>query len=83
MNSVEYTLKNIIINNSKKEISENEIDKNSNLIVDFGFDSIQIITMIVDIEEEFDILIEDEDIKIDILTNYGLLKELLLKKIKL
>lgn len=81
MNDIGLRLKKIIMKNSRKEISESDITDNSSLTADFGFDSVQMIEMIIDIESEFDITIEDEDIELDVLTKYGLLKGLISKKV--
>lgn len=77
-------LKKIIMKNSRKENFKNDIidiNEDSSLTSDFGFDSVQIIEMIVDLEAEFNTTIDDEDIDLEVLTKYGTLKELILKKI--
>lgn len=38
------------------------VDKNSNLFLDLGFDSIMLANLIVEIEKEFNIVIELEEI---------------------
>lgn len=81
MNEVTLILKKIIIENSLREITEDDILDNSSLVEDFGFDSFKMIELIVDIETEFNILIEDEDMDIDILTRYGSLRDLIFKKL--
>lgn len=81
MNNIDQKLKSIIIQNSRKVISESDIDDNSNLTTDFGFDSVNVVQMIVDLETEFDISMDDEDIDLDVLTKYKPLKGLILKKI--
>jgi len=81
MSEIEVRLKKVIVKNSRKEILDNEIADNSSLTADFGVDSLQMIEMIVDIESEFDITIDDEDTEMDVLTKYGPLKELIIKKI--
>lgn len=81
MNDLDAKLKEIIIKNSRKEICENDISNDSDLATNFGFDSVQIIEMIVDLETQFDITIDDEDIELDVLTKYGPLKQLISKKI--
>ena len=47
---------------------------------DFGFDSIQIVQTMIDLESEFNILIDDEDI-VNILTCYKPLTDLIIKKL--
>lgn len=83
MINLESRLKAIIIKNSLKVISEGDINETSNLTNDFEYDSVKIIELIVDLEAEFNISIEDEDMDINILTNYELLKNLLLMKLQL
>jgi acyl carrier protein len=80
MNNVDTRLKNIIINNSKKVIDLSEICTNTNIVDAFGFDSMLLIQMIVDIESEFGIIIEDEDMEMDKLSSYGFLYNLINNK---
>jgi acyl carrier protein len=81
MGDLEIKLKNIIIKNSRRKICENEITDSSNLITDFGFDSVLMIELIIELEKEFDItILDDEDFEIDIITKYIPLKELILRK---
>ncbi len=52
-----------------------------NLIVDLGFDSLQLIQLIIDIEECFGIILPDELFEFDKLSNYYYLKKFILKLI--
>lgn len=83
MNEISKNLKRIIINHSRKEIQDYEINEYTNLINDLGYDSVRIIEMILDIEEQFNITIDDEDIDVDALTKYEPLKTLILRKINI
>ncbi len=56
---VEEKLYNLI----QKEFDIHEINKDMNIQKDFNVDSISLLEFIMDIEEEFDIEIEDEDLE--------------------
>lgn len=77
----ENKLKDIIIKVSRNQIAENDIYDNTNLINEFGFNSVQVIEMIVEIEINFNIELDDEDMNVEILTNYSRLKDLIIRKI--
>ena len=47
----------------QKEFDIHEINKDMNIQKDFNVDSISLLEFIMDIEEEFDIEIEDEDLE--------------------
>lgn len=52
-----------------KKISDNSaLTIESNLIDEFGFDSINIVMLVCRLEEEFDIIITDEELDIDTLS---------------
>ena len=79
--SFEKELKNLIIKNSILRISESEITDESDIINDFGYNSITIIQIVIDIEREFGIEFEEDDLAIDIIGNYKTLKEYIGKRI--
>lgn len=56
---VEEKLFNLI----EKEFDIHDINKDMNIQKDFNVDSISLLEFIMDIEEEFDIEIEDEDLE--------------------
>lgn len=56
---VEEKLYNLI----EKEFDIHDINKDMNIQKDFNVDSISLLEFIMDIEEEFDIEIEDEDLE--------------------
>ena len=62
------------------EISE--INDNTVLTKDLGFDSVQIISLIVEIESQFDIEIEDEDLDIEKLTVLKTLTDMVVNKLQ-
>jgi acyl carrier protein len=83
MCNIEKKLTEAIVEISGGKVSETDINENSNLIDDLRFDSILLIQLIVEIEEKFNIEINDEDMSFDRLTNLASLKELITKKINL
>lgn len=78
-NDIDTKLKKIIIKHSKKEITKEDINNISNLVIDFSFDSVMLMTLVIEIESEFGIHIDDEDLDLGILIKYDTLKNLLLK----
>jgi len=60
--------------------------KHPNIIVvltdDLGYDSIQIIELIVELESEFKIEIDDDDLEIENLIIYGKLHKMIERKIR-
>lgn len=52
-----------IIEMVKEELMVNDLDLNANLLDDYDIDSIGLIEFIMNLEEEFDIQIEDEEIQ--------------------
>ena len=70
-------LKNIVISCSKREINRNDIDESTNLIDDLSYDSVKIIELILKIEVDFDIEFDDDDLEIDVLSNFGRLAEII------
>lgn len=52
-----------IINMVKEELMVDDLDVNANLLNDYDIDSIGLIEFIMNLEEEFDIQIEDEEIQ--------------------
>ena len=59
------TLKNIIVDamGSRLKIDADEINENTEFIADLHADSVDIATIICDIEDAFDIEIEDEQLE--------------------
>lgn len=55
-------VKNCIITVCKGSISAEQINDESKLVDDFSFDSIMMIELIVELENEFDIEIDEDDL---------------------
>lgn len=74
-------LNKILIENGRIKISEEDIFEDSNLINDFGYDSLLIIKLIVEIEEEFNINFEDEELNSTLFLEYKCLVKLVETKV--
>lgn len=75
-------LKKVIINVATSNINVSDINDDTVLTRDLGFDSVQIISLIVEIEAQFNIEIEDEDLDIEKLTVFNNLYSTIAKKLK-
>lgn len=74
-------LKKIIAEVALKEVNESIISDDVVLTSDLGYDSVQIIQLIVELESQFQIEIEDDDLDIDKLTIYRNLRDMIAAKI--
>ncbi|MCL1972436.1 MAG: acyl carrier protein [Endomicrobia bacterium] len=63
-------LKKIIVKNSRLKTSVANISDNSDLINDFGYDSVSLIELIVNIEQTFNITFNYDMLSIDIISNF-------------
>ena len=59
MSSIAERVKEIIVN--KLGVSEEEVKEDASFVEDLGADSLDIVELIMDMEEEFNIEIPDED----------------------
>ena len=75
-------LDDIIISLSANNVSQPELNENTDLIVDCGFDSISIIECIVEIEQQFNIEFEDDSIDIERIQSYSWLKKYIIYMVK-
>lgn len=80
--SIEQKLKDIIANVATQDIDTSAISEKTILTNDLGFDSVQIIELIVALENEFSIEIDDDDLEIENLTTYRKLHEMIERKTK-
>ncbi len=76
----EEKLKEIIVSCSDSIDIEN-IKDNTDLVEYFGFDSINIMQLVVKLETEFDIEIDDDDLVLEKLSLYKGIVEIIEKKI--
>lgn len=65
-----------IISKCDETINIDSINKDSNLFYDFGFNSIKMIKLICEIEEAFDIEIDDEYLEIQTLSSFEKLSDI-------
>ena len=79
MNSIEDKLKKMIVKASRINISENDINEKINLVDDLQLDSIDVMKLIIDIENQFSILFNEEDLLLDNLSSYGNLLNYIMK----
>jgi len=75
MENVNLRLKEIIAKTMRIGIDTNDIEEDTDLINDLLFDSIQVLRLISSIENEFEIVIENEASLVELVQNYGKLKE--------
>lgn len=68
--NLDIQLKKIICGMSNNEITNDDIYDQSNLIDDLAFDSITIIELILELEEVFQIEIEDAEVEYETLIIY-------------
>ena len=72
---LETQMKKLIKENAITLLEEEDINDNTDLINEMGFDSVSIIRLIVDIEHTFDIEIDDEYLVVDMVSTFGALKK--------
>lgn len=80
-NDLEKELKEIVVKNSKIDVSKTDIKAESDLVRDFAFNSLAIIALVVNIEEKFGIELDDDMLAGDLLSNYGKLESYLKERI--
>ena len=82
MMNIEQKLKNIIAKVATQDVDAGNITEETILTSDLGYDSVQIIELIVELENEFNIEIDDDDLEIENLTIYNKLHEMIERKTK-
>ena len=63
----------VIIKNYKIPLNKDQINEDTDVLIDLGFESIKILEMIVYLEEEFIIEFDDESLVIDKLKTVGMI----------
>lgn len=86
MCDIRFEVEKIILS-IMQEDKDYEFTMQTDLVDDLGFDSLQVVSMVVLLEERCDCLIPDKCLSFDVLRNYGTLIDLLenlkgLKKMK-
>lgn len=77
--SIKERLYKLILDLSEKD--DAIITDKTNLIDDLSFDSVLMVSMIVEIESEFGIVLDDDDLELDILSNVAQLEKMINKKV--
>ncbi len=62
--SIEDRLKKMIVERLFLNISPEEIEQDKSLINDYGVDSLNLLELVVGLEEEFGIVMEDDEFKV-------------------
>ncbi|QYR19388.1 hypothetical protein KZ483_15780 [Paenibacillus sp. sptzw28] len=75
--SMDKRIKEIILRNTRIQPAEDQIDAETDLVNDLALDSILIVNLFADLEEEFNIQINVHEINTPILSKYQLFKEYL------
>lgn len=81
MTQVDQKLKSLIMESSYMNLTPEDIRDSSDLIADFGFDSVSIMKFIVDIENAFEVQLEDDELVFHIIAHYGNLKNCIQQKL--
>jgi acyl carrier protein len=83
LNKEEVTSKVKEIISGVLEQGENveNINDDTNLLTDYGFDSIMLVELISEIEDSFDIMFSDEDMDIEKLYSFGGLIKCIIKNL--
>lgn len=79
--NIDEILKEIIVRIATVCVDKEKINENTVLTNDLGYDSVQVITLIVEVESEFKIEIEDGDLEIENLVEYRRLRDMIMKKV--
>ena len=76
----ENRLKELIVS-SGEDININDINENTDIVKDFNYNSINIIQLVVEIERNFDIEIDDENLLLERISPYINLVEIIKNKL--
>lgn len=77
---MDQLIKQILIRNSRLAILPQDIQDETDLIEELALDSILIVNLFADLEEELAIQIDVKEFKTPVLNQYGYLKQYLLEK---
>ena len=77
--SIKERLYKLILDLSEKD--DAIITDKTNLIDDLSFDSVLMVSMIVEIESEFGITLDDDDLELDILSSVEQLEKMINQKV--
>ncbi len=79
---MEQKLKEILTRISTSTYTPEDIRDDTDLVMDLQYDSVQWITLIVELEEKFEVEFEDELLLMESLQTYGQLKNTLSKMLQ-
>ncbi|MFC5775602.1 acyl carrier protein [Ectobacillus antri] len=75
-------LKEIVVQNAKNKGDEIELTENTDLLKDLGYQSINVVQLMADLEEHFDFVFEDDEIDFDVICNFGKLSKFIQMKVE-
>lgn len=78
--SLDQLLKEILIRNTHKSIEADEITTETDLMDDLALDSILVVHLFAELEEQFNIALNPEDLTKPILSRYSLLREFVMER---
>ena len=70
-----------LIREADENVDVERLDEKTNLIDDYGFDSVNLVQLVVSIEDEFGIECEDDDLEMDKTSKYRELIKIIEKKL--
>ena len=79
--NIEMTLKEMVVSLSPQDITVESVSDSVDLIKDFGFSSITLVQLVVDIEKEFNIEFDDAMLGVESLGNFNNLIEYVKEKV--
>ena len=79
--NIEMTLKEMVVSLSPQDITVESVSDSVDLIKDFGFSSITLVQLVVNIEKEFNIEFDDAMLGFESLINFNNLIEYVKKKV--
>lgn len=82
MVNMEGRLKQMIIRNAAISLSEDDIGSETDLVNDLGFDSVQVMRFLTEVETEFGFEFDDDYLSLEILGKYKKLKDAVDEKMK-
>lgn len=80
--NIDMSLKEIIVKYCFGGITCDDINEDTDLINDLGFDSISILRFLAETQNTFDIEIEDEYLSLELLGRFGNIREAVMTRIK-
>ena len=70
-----------IIHECSQHVEVEQINRESNLIEDFGYGSMNFIQLVAEVELQFNIEVDEDDLLLDRLSNFGTLLQMIERKI--